>query len=109
VPCAELWILHRERRAAGQRGLDLLATFADHHHRSLRLKLREGRKQVLDHRPAGERVEHLVPGALHPRALACGEDHRGERAGGRLGTFGHAAPLPSSGCGFQMPAPRPPR
>ena len=40
--------------------------------------------QVEQHRPPGDRVEHLVQVGLHPRAHAGGQDDRGDRVGHRF-------------------------
>ena len=72
--------LDAERR---HRRLDLVAARADHHHAALGRQFLDAGEQVEQHRPAGERVQHLVLVRLHPRALAGGEDDGGKRAARR--------------------------
>jgi hypothetical protein len=62
--------------------LDLLAARADHHHGALGAEAVDGGEEMLEHRPPGDRVKHLVEIGLHPRALAGGEDDCGEGARG---------------------------
>ena len=60
------------------------APVADHHNRTARLKFRDTRQKVLDHRPPGNRVEHLVQVAFHARALARGKDDNGQITHGAM-------------------------
>ena len=72
--------LHRDRRV-GPRGAGALADFrrviADDDAEPRRRQRRGGGEHVLQHRPAGDRVQHLGRFRAHARALAGGEhDHR---------------------------------
>ena len=73
VAGAELRILHRDRRAVTQLRLELIAAMPGHHHRAGRRKFGGAGQQMLDHRPPGDRVQHLVQLAFHAGALAGGE------------------------------------
>ncbi len=102
VAGAQLRRLHRELRPAGELRFELLAQVADHDHGVRRRELGERGHQVLDHRPPGDRVEHLVAGALHPRALARGEDDSGEWSHG----FPHATGLATIRLRFPYACPK---
>src|SRR5205085_4800627 len=59
--------------------LDLVAAASDHDHRAGGAEAGQSGEQMLDHRPPGDRVKHLVDVGFHARALAGGKDHSGER------------------------------
>ena len=63
------------RATIGQRGAHVVGAVADDEHGGRGLELVGGSQHVFDNRPAGQRVQHLRPGGLHPRALAGGENH----------------------------------
>ena len=72
----ELWLLDHKREAcvARQRRLDGVRLVADDDGRRLRREGCGSREHVLDHRQAGDAVQHLRPRGFHPRALARRED-----------------------------------
>ena len=65
----------------GDRRFDLLAARADHDDAARRPGLVQTVDQVDQHRPPGDRVQHLVQIGLHARTLARGKDDDGERTG----------------------------
>ncbi len=80
VPRAELRFLQCGRSAPRDRRLDLLAPAADDDDGVPGPEFVDARHQVMQHRPSADRVEDLVQVALHPGALARGEDDGGEFA-----------------------------
>ncbi len=71
---AELRVLQTGARRVAERLFELFAARADHHHLPRRCERIDARHQMMEHRPTGDRVEHLVHIALHAGALARGED-----------------------------------
>ena len=63
-----------------QRLDDLLRPVPDDDHDPLQPELLERPDDIEQHRPAAEGVQHLRDGRLHPRPLAGGEDHCGQRS-----------------------------
>ena len=58
---AKLLFLHRDHRAcAFDRALHLVPACAHDHHLTLRRQLGRARQQMQQHRPPGDRVQHLV-------------------------------------------------
>ena len=93
---AELRLLHHHVGSRpGQRGLDLRAPAADDDDLPRCAQLRDAGEQVLQHRPPGERVQHLVEIGRHARPLAGGEYHGGERVRGHGARLCHV-PLATS-------------
>ncbi len=79
---AELRFLQRHAGAARRDGLlHLFATRADDDDLGHRAQRLDPGDQMHQHRPARDRVQHLVEVGLHARALAGSEDHGSERAG----------------------------
>ena len=66
--------------APGDRRLDLLAALAEDDDDLARRRRLDRIEQVQQHRPVGDRMEHLVRVRPHPRALPRGKDHDGEMA-----------------------------
>ena len=78
MACAELVRLHRNRDiVASDAGLDLLATRANDDDGALDADRIDGIQQMVEHRFAGDRVQHLVRFRFHPGALSCGQDDCG--------------------------------
>jgi hypothetical protein len=76
---AELRLLRGDGNAkGGERLLDLVPSVAGDDHGALRRERADLAQQMQQHRPAGDRMEHLVEIGFHPRALAGGEDDGGE-------------------------------
>ena len=63
---------------ATEKGIDFIIC---DHHLPLRRQLPRACEQVFEHRPPGDRVEHLVQVAFHAGALASGENDDGEWRG----------------------------
>ncbi len=83
---SQLLLLHGDHRAcSGDSGFHLLAARANHDDLPLGLKLRDAGQQVQQHWPTRDRMEHLMLGGLHARALPGGKDDDGEWAGGGHG------------------------
>ena len=59
---------------AVERRLQLLAAFADDHHAAVGAHALHGCQQMHQHRPASDRMKHLVGIGAHSRALARGEN-----------------------------------
>ena len=79
---AELLVLDDEVAAARlDQPLDLVAPGADDDDLARRAEPLEHAHEMVEHRPAGDRVEHLVDVGHHPCALAGGEDDGGEGSG----------------------------
>ena len=70
---AQLRVLLDARRA-GEEGLDLIGTVADHHDPVLDSRTAYRVEDVTEDRTAGERVEDLGKAGTHPRPLAGGQD-----------------------------------
>ena len=79
MPFCSAWIAIATSRP-GDRRLDLLAALADDDHALVGAERVDPVEQVQQHRPAGDRVQHLVRVGAHPRALPGGKDHDGETA-----------------------------
>jgi phosphoglycolate phosphatase len=80
--------LHRYCQAERRReGLDLLASGAGHDHGARSPERGDRIGEMAEHRPARNRVEHLVQRGFHTRALAGGKDDGGK------GRIGHEAGL----------------
>jgi hypothetical protein len=99
---AELRILHGEFRALHQRLGQLLASSAHDDDLARGLQRIGACKQVHQHGPPGDRMQHLVKVAFHAGTLAGSKDNECERRG----RFSHARSLPAFACSFQNAPPR---
>ena len=72
----ELWLLHHKVQPGEscQRSLKGVRLVADDHGRRSRIERGGGRQHVLDHRLAGDTVQHFRPRGFHARAFTCRED-----------------------------------
>jgi hypothetical protein len=76
---AELLLLHHHLAGARiDEPLHLLAAASDDHDLLRGAKAVHDAEQVIEHRPAGDRMQHLVNVGLHARSLARGKDHGGK-------------------------------
>jgi hypothetical protein len=104
MPRAELFRLHRHACAV-PRGERLYLLTPRTHDDDLggRLQRLHTVQQMGEHRLPGDRVQHLVQRGAHPRALAGGKNHGGERAGRRGETWFHGtSALPRKACQFHI-------
>ena len=70
----ELRVLANGGDAVSERGLQLVSAESGHHHRMLDAGSRQRGQHMVQHRPAGERVEDLGDARSHASPLAGGQD-----------------------------------
>ena len=108
VAGAALLALEHQLGASPDRRADLLGAVSHHDDQTLRAERLGRRERIVEHRPAGDRVQHLGQRGLHPRPLAGGEQQGGDLTRGcahAIVLFG--APVagadPSAGQGTARP------
>ena len=71
---AALRLLDHRARPFAERRRDRLGAMPDHDDRTVDAGLRERGEDVVEHRPTGQRMEHLRDAGSHAGALAGGQD-----------------------------------